>query len=122
MTRTVVLMGLLAVTLAGSAAAAADRRARPAAFTIQALRDCGTNGFALPGSTGCVRLSGTVAVTTTLRTGGTASNSPARTTGLFSTQVRGRLAADIRVPTDLGPVRLYTAIRVADPRALGPAP
>lgn len=118
MSRSLALAALLAATSAVPAAAA-DRRAPPAAWALEAPRDCGANGFALPGSAGCVRLSGALAVTTTLRTGGAAHAAPARGTGMFSSHVQGRLAADIRVPTELGPIRVYTAIRVADPRGLG---
>lgn len=112
---------LLAVIGAGTAAAA-DQRAPGAAFALEPQRDCGANGFALPGSAGCVHLSGAAGVTTTLRTGGSAFAAPARAAGLFATRVHGRFAADIRVPTDLGPLRIYTAIRVAEPGGPGHAP
>lgn len=105
----------MAASCAGPAAAA-DRRTPPA-FGIEAPRDCGPEGYALPGSAGCVRLSGSVAVTTRLRTGGAAAGEPAR--GVFTTHTNGRLAADVRIPTDLGPFRVYTALRIADPSGRG---
>lgn len=118
MTLTPALTAFLITTMAASAVAS-ERRAPPLASGIEAPRDCGANGFALPGSAGCVRLAGAVAVTTTIRTGGAAFAAPARTAGPFSSRVQGRLAADIRLPTDLGPIQIYAAIRVADPRGLG---
>lgn len=115
-----VLAALMVLNGVGPALAA-DRRTPPAAFGVEAPRDCGANGFALPGSAGCVRLSGSVAVMTTLRTGGAGVRATARAPGLFTTRVNGRLEADVRVPTDLGPLRVYTAVRVADPLGLGGA-
>ena len=111
---------LAALIMIGCAlpAAAADRRNAAAASGIDAPRDCGVNGFALPGSAGCVRLAGSVAMTTTLRTGGAATQAPVRKPGFFTTHVNGRVAADIRVPTELGPFRLYTAVRIASPGSL----
>lgn len=114
-----VLAALVAIGALGDASAA-DRRTPPA-VGIAAARDCGAESFALPGSAGCVRLGGSVAVTTTLRTGGTAARMPVQAPGLFTTHVSGRVAADIRVPTDLGPFRIYTAVRVATPGGLGEA-
>lgn len=106
-----VLVALMAASCAVPAAAA-DRRTPPT-FGIEAPRDCGAEGYALPGSAGCVRLGGSVSVTTRLRMGGAAAQAPARKA--FTTHVDGRLAVDVRIPTDLGPLRVYTAVRIADP-------
>lgn len=116
------LAALMAIGCAVSGPApAADRQTPPGASGVEAPRDCGIDGFALPGSAGCVRLSGTVAVTTTLRTGGNAAQVPARTPRLFTTHAGARLAADVRIPTDLGAFRVYTAVRITDPGGLGRA-
>lgn len=81
---------------------------RLAPSAVEGLRPCLGGGFALPGSAACLRLSGSITTQTTLRSGTGADAGRAR---LFSSGVQGRLAADIRVPTEAGPLRAYLSLR-----------
>ena len=72
---------------------------------IQGLRDCPNGGIVLPGSSTCLRFSGSVRTETTVRTD---------FRSITHTGGSATLAVDARAPTELGPVRIYTAVRVRD--------
>lgn len=87
------------------------RAAEQAPLSVQGLRDCPGGGVILPGSDACLRLSGAVSATTAVRT-------PTRGGTMRQTLTRSGTSAhvdlDLRAPTSLGPVRVYTSIRMRD--------
>lgn len=112
---------VLALPLLGPAGpvCAADIWSSPIATPL-AIASCGAGSFLLPGA-GCLRIGGSVAaeVGTSLFSNlqgqlgqpraGLASTT--RATDLNQPAVQGRLSADVRLPTELGPVRAYVSIR-----------
>lgn len=86
-------------------ASAGERQ--PLGAAAGGVEPCGLGGLRLPGSDACVRFAGSVRTETTLRLGGAKRDGAA----LVRNRAEGRLAADMRVPTDLGPLRLFGSPR-----------
>lgn len=105
MVRMLVVMALVA------AQAAPSRAAERATMTVQGLRDCPDGGVVLPGSDACLRLSGAVSATTAVRT---APRSLTLRQALTRSDAAAHIDLDLRAPTSLGPVRVYTSVRLRD--------
>ena len=101
--------GLIAVSMAVTGAAAADLKGFDAA-AVPTLDACPNGGMKLSGTGACLRLSGRVRAEAGASSASTSSALTHRgtTAGLRSV---GSVAADVRVPTELGPVRTYVELR-----------
>jgi hypothetical protein len=117
------LLIILAATASGlGAAEAADLSFRDVPVA-QHLGSCGAfeaGAFALPGTDACLRISGGVVAEYTARLaapgGAYSMRSPSVSNlplsrDLSSSRVGGFASVDIRMPTELGPVRVYVSLR-----------
>ncbi len=82
---------------------------------VVGLRDCGNGGMALPGSSTCLRVGGSIRSDATATIGarsGTVHDGLRSVTRLTST---ARVDLDVRTPTEWGPLRAFTSVRLRSP-------
>ena len=116
---------LVAAVLIGAASAA------PAA-ELPRLGACGLagGGFILPGTDGCLRIGGFARAEAAWTTASQVhalqapaaprALTPAASLGRSAIGADARLSADLRLPTEFGPVRAYVSLRSRDGISTGP--
>jgi hypothetical protein len=83
---------------------------------IQPLEECPGFGIALPGSSTCIRFSGSLSAETTIRvkSGGLSRKVAGRSfkNDLIHSRAVGYVNVDARTPTALGDLRTYASVRM----------
>ncbi len=111
------ILGAVALIAALAGAQAADLK-RVDAASMPALDVCPNGGIRLAGSDACLRLGGRVRAETTVSSGSAFRSTLTRGRGTTAgLRTVGTVSADVRVPTELGPVRTYLELRSAAGRA-----